>query len=123
MDIEQLQLAAGSFSTFIFISSNLPMLWKAFQSKSLSSYSLTHIGLSNAGNLLYWVYTLSLPVGPAWFLHGFNTVVTALMLVWYLRYEKGWRILPRPTPATAPLMPATLSVTMAERISIVRAQG
>jgi hypothetical protein len=103
MDIEQIQLAAGSFSTFIFVGSNLPMLWKAFRSKSLASYSLGHIGLSNVGNLLYWVYMVSLPFGPAWFLHGFNTIVTALMLSWYLHYEKGWRVLPF-RRAPAPLM-------------------
>ena len=34
-------------------------------------------------------HTFNLPPGPIWFLHGFYTVSTALMLIWYLRYE-GW---------------------------------
>lgn len=89
MALEDIQLVAGVISTFMFVGSNLPMLWKAFTSKDLSSYSLGHIGLSNAGNLIYWLYLFTLPVGPVWFLHGFNTLVAGLMLFGYLRYQ--WR--------------------------------
>ena len=49
------------------------MLLKAFTTHDLRSYSLTHIALSNVGNLIHWVYVASLPVGPIWFLHGFFT--------------------------------------------------
>jgi hypothetical protein len=74
----------------MFMSSNLPMLAKAYRTKNLKSYSLGHIALSNFGNLIYWLYIASLPFGPVWILQAFFTVSTALMLFWYLRYEKGW---------------------------------
>jgi uncharacterized protein with PQ loop repeat len=90
MEMQQIQVIAGFASTALFVSSNLPMLVKAFKTKDLSSYSFGHIALSNIGNLVYWLYVISLPVGPIWFLHGFFTIATALMLVGYLRYEKGW---------------------------------
>lgn len=87
MVLEDIQIVAGIVSTLMFVSSNLPMLWKAFTTKNFTSYSLGHISLSNAGNLIYWLYLFTLPVGPVWFLHGFNTLVTGLMLVGYLRYQ------------------------------------
>ncbi len=90
MDIQTLQVIAGFTSTAMFVSSNLPMLFKAFKTKDLKSYSFANILLSNLGNLVHWLYVSSLPVGPIWFLHGFFTLATALMLLWYLRYEKGW---------------------------------
>jgi len=81
MVLEDLQVVAGIISTLMFVSSNLPMLWKAFTTKDLTSYSLGHISLSNIGNLIYWLYLFTLPVGPVWFLHGINTVVAGLMVV------------------------------------------
>jgi uncharacterized protein with PQ loop repeat len=87
--MENLQMIAGFTSSMIFVTSNLPMLFKAFRTKNLKSYSPVHIALSNVGNLLYWLYVVSLPVGPIWFLHGFFTVSTLLMLAFYLRYETG----------------------------------
>jgi len=90
MDIQTLQIFAGFTSTAMFVTSNLPMLLKAFKTKNLKSYSLGHIALSNLGNLIYWLYISSLPFGPVWILQGFFTISTALMLFWYLRYEKGW---------------------------------
>lgn len=90
MDIQTLQVFAGFTSTAMFVTSNLPMLFKAFKTKNLKSYSLGHIALCNLGNLIYWLYITSLPFGPIWILQGFFTVSTALMLVWYLRYERGW---------------------------------
>lgn len=90
MRLEDMQIFAGVISTLMFVSSNLPMLWKAFTTKNLTSYSLGHISLSNAGNLIYWLYLFTLPMGPVWFLHGFNTLVAGLMLVGYLRYQ-GYR--------------------------------
>ena len=71
----------------MFASSNIPMLVKAFRTRNLQSYSLLNIALSNVGNAVHWVYVAGLPWGPIWFLHGFYTVTTALMLVWYLRHR------------------------------------
>ena len=87
METIQLQYIAGATSTAIFVSSNLPMLFKAIKTRDLKSYSLSHLVLSNLGNLIHWAYLSSLPFGPIWFLHGFYTLVTAVMLPWYFRYE------------------------------------
>ncbi len=84
------QMLAGFASSTIFISSNLPMLFKAFKTKDLSSYSLGHLALGNLGNAVYWLYVISLPLGPVWFLQAFFTMASALMLFCYLRYEKKW---------------------------------
>lgn len=78
---------AGFISTALFALGTLPMLTKAYSTKNLSSYSLGNILLSNIGNLIYSVYVFQLPPGPVWFLYFYNLVSTALMLVWYLRYE------------------------------------
>ena len=91
MDTQSLALLAGTLSTLMFVSSNFPMLLKAFRTQDLRSYSLTHIALSNIGNLIHWIYVASLPVGPIWFLHGFFTVTTALMLACYVRYQRRVR--------------------------------
>lgn len=88
MGMEQIQMLAGFASTALFVSNNFPMVVKAFKTKDLSSYSFGHIALSNVCNLLLALYIVSLPAGPVWFQHGFFTVATALMLVWYLRHEK-----------------------------------
>jgi hypothetical protein len=90
MDIKTLQIFAGFTSTIMFMTSNLPMLLKAFKTKDLKSYSLGHIALGTLGNLIYWLYITSLPFGPVWILQGFFTLSASLMLYWYLRYEKGW---------------------------------
>jgi uncharacterized protein with PQ loop repeat len=81
-----LPVVAGTISTAIFAVSTLPMLLKAAHTKDLSSYSLGNIVLSNLGNLIHSVYVFHLPAGPAWVLHSFYLVTTALMLFWYLRY-------------------------------------
>ena len=81
-----LPVVAGTISTAIFAVSTLPMLLKAAHTKDLSSYSLGNIVLSNLGNVIHSVYVFHLPVGPAWVLHSFYLVTTALMLFWYLRY-------------------------------------
>lgn len=86
MDLS-LPVVAGAISSFIFALSALPMLVKAFQTKDLSSYSLSNILLSNVGNVIYSVYVFHLPPGPIWALHSFYLVTTGLMLVWYLRYQ------------------------------------
>jgi uncharacterized protein with PQ loop repeat len=82
-----LPVIAGVISSTIFTVSTLPMLWKAFRTKDLKSYSLSNILLSNVGNIIHSIYIFHLPIGPIWLLHSFYLVTTGLMLVWYLRYE------------------------------------
>ena len=79
---------AGTISTIIFALSALPMLYKAGKSKELGSYSLGNILLSNLGNVIHSIYVFSLPIGPIWVLHSFYLVSTAVMLIWYIRYEQ-----------------------------------
>ena len=88
MDLN-LPVIAGVISTTLFALSTLPMLLKAFRTKDLKSYSLGNILLANVGNLIHSVYVFHLPSGPIWLLHTFYLITTALMLIWYLRYE--WR--------------------------------
>lgn len=85
-----LPILAGFASSAIFISSNLPMLFKAFKTKDLSSYSLGHLILGALGNMIYWLYVVSLPLGPVWYLQVFFTLASTSMLFCYLRYEKNW---------------------------------
>lgn len=87
MDIN-LPVIAGMISTVIFAFSTLPMLFKAFRTKNLQSYSLGNILLSNVGNVIHSIYVFNLPPGPIWLLHAFYLVTTGLMLVWYLRFEQ-----------------------------------
>jgi uncharacterized protein with PQ loop repeat len=82
-------ILAGSLSTAVFATSTLPMLLKAYRSKDLSSFSPAYMILTNIGNLIHSLYVFSLPPGPIWMLHLFYTLSSALMLLWYLRYE--WR--------------------------------
>ncbi len=98
MHVHSIQVLAGFTSSAIFVSSNLPMLIKAFRTRDLSSYSLGHLALGNLGNTVYWVYVASLPIGPVWFLQGFFSTASALMLFCYLRYEKKWFRLRVPFP-------------------------
>ena len=87
MEPEIIQAVAGFTSTVIFTTSKIPMLLKAFMTKDLKSYSLGHIALSNSGNAIYWLYVVSLPVGPIWYLQGFFTMADMLMLFCYIRYQ------------------------------------
>lgn len=87
MDNINLQIAAGIVSTTIFTISNIPMLAKAAKTHDLKSYSFSNIALGNIGNLLHWAYICYLPFGPIWFLHGFYTISSIVMLFWYLHYE------------------------------------
>lgn len=87
MDANNIQLLAGMISTTIFTLSNIPMLVKAAKTHDLKSYSDINIALGNIGNLFHWVYIFQLPFGPIWFLHGFYTISSALMCLWYYRYE------------------------------------
>ncbi len=82
-----LPLFAGAISSAMFVVGTLPMIYKAFATKSLQSYSLSSLLFNNLGNLLHALYVYSLPPGPLWLLHTFHLITTALMLFWYLRYE------------------------------------
>ena len=77
---------AGSFSTVLFVGSNLPMLLKAARTRDLDSYSRGQLALASVGNVVNSVYVFSLPLGPIWFLHAFNLICTFLMLAWHLQY-------------------------------------
>ena len=77
------------------MTSYLPLLMKAVQTKGLSSYSPTQLVLTNLGNVLFSAYVFNLPVGPIWAMHSFYVVTSALMLVWYFRYTRRAR---RPVP-------------------------
>jgi uncharacterized protein with PQ loop repeat len=88
VETQQLSLIAGMISTVMFASSNVPMLVKAFRTKDLRSYSPTYIVMCNIGNAFHWIYIVGLPFGPIWFLHGFYTIASVILLVWYLRYER-----------------------------------
>jgi uncharacterized protein with PQ loop repeat len=85
--MEQLQMLAGSLAGLIFAAASLNMVMKAWKTKDLQSYSLGQMILNNVGNLLHWLYVLSLPLGPVWFSHAFFTLVSLLMLIWYFAYR------------------------------------
>lgn len=87
MEHQIVEVIAGFGSSLIFILSNFPMVAKAVRTRNLKSYSFSQILMANGGNLLYWLYVSGLPVGPIWFLHGFNTAVAVLMLALYIRFE------------------------------------
>jgi uncharacterized protein with PQ loop repeat len=89
MDTQTIHNIAGSISSLLFIIANFPMLVKAYRTRDLRSYSLGNILLINVGNVLYWLYIINLPPGPILALHSFYTLASALMLVWYLRYERS----------------------------------
>ncbi|HSG43345.1 MAG TPA: hypothetical protein VLA72_09345 [Anaerolineales bacterium] len=84
MDI---QIIAGSVSTVVFVVSSFLMVYKAYATSDLDSYSLGNLIFSNLGNLIHWIYISSLPFGPIWFLHAYYTLITALMLFWYFRFR------------------------------------
>jgi hypothetical protein len=85
--MEQVQMIAGSIAGLIFAGASWNMLVKAWRTKDLRSYSLGQIVLNNIGNLFYWFYVSSLPLGPIWFMHAFFTFASLLMLIWYFVYR------------------------------------
>jgi hypothetical protein len=84
-----LPMLAGAISSAMFVGGTLPMVYKAFATKNLQSYSMTGLLFNNLGNVIHALYVYSLPPGPIWLLHTFYLISTALMLFWYIRYE-GW---------------------------------
>jgi uncharacterized protein with PQ loop repeat len=81
--MDTLSFVAGTISSLIFASSNIPMLLKAYHTKDLHSYSALNLFLVNVGNLLYWLYIVNLPPGPIWVLHIFYTISSGILLVMY----------------------------------------
>ena len=82
--MQNLQLLAGSISSIMFMLGTVNMLQKAWRTRDVRSYSLRQLTLNNIGNCIHWVYISGLPLGPIWFLHGFFTLATVVMLVWCL---------------------------------------
>jgi hypothetical protein len=83
------QLIAGTISSMIFIGATFPMLYKAWSTRDMGSYSLAQIVMNNVGNLVHWLYIVALPFGPVWLLHSFYTVTTVFMLIWWLLYHEA----------------------------------
>jgi len=81
----EIAMACGMLATFLYIVATLPMLHKAVRTHDLASYSGANLFIANAGNATQAIYVLTLPPGPMWILHGFNTTVSALMLAWWLQ--------------------------------------
>lgn len=113
MERQSVEMIAGFGSSLIFILSNFPMVAKAVRTRNLKSYSLGQILLANVGNLLYWLYVVGLPLGPIWFLHGFNTAVALLMLSLYLIFET------RSVTAVSQQMAAWRGVMHLPRLSVI----
>ncbi len=86
MNTELLPLIAGLTSSTMFASSHFPMLWKAYRTRNVSSYSGLNLVLVNTGNLIFWMYIVTLPMGPIWILHAFYTVASVLMLAMYVGF-------------------------------------
>ena len=104
---------AGATSTVLFVASYLPMLVRAYRTRDLHSYSLGNLVIANFGNAVYAVYVVSLPPGPIWFLHGFYSVSTALMLVWFFCY----RAVGAPSDGPVSRRVGPLSTTRQRRLS------
>jgi hypothetical protein len=68
------------------------MLVKVCKTRDMHSYSYLNILLINVGNLIYWLYIISLPPGPIWMLHLFYTLSSALLLVMYWRLKSGKKV-------------------------------
>ena len=90
---------AGAASTLLFASSTLPMVVRAARTRDLSSYSRSHLYMTNAGNAIHTVYIASLPPGPVWVLHCMYSGVAVFMLAAHRRWA------PRPTAGFASRVP------------------
>jgi hypothetical protein len=90
VNVQHASLIAGMVSTAIFAASHVPMLARAFRTRDLRSYSAANLALVNLGNAFHWLYVQSLPLGPIWFLHGFYTIVSIVMLGLYVRNRNRW---------------------------------
>ena len=78
---------AGIASTLIFAGSTLPMVARAVRTRDVSSYSRSHLFMTNAGNAVHSMYIASLPPGPVWLLHGMYSGVSAFMFAAHVRWS------------------------------------
>ena len=79
---------AGAASTLMFAGSTLPMVVRAARTRDLSSYSQSHLFMTNAGNAVHTLYIASLPPGPVWLLHGMYSAVAVFMLAAHRRWAR-----------------------------------
>ena len=77
---------AGVASTLMFAGSTLPMVVRAARTRDVSSYSRSHLFMTNAGNAVHTVYIASLPPGPVWLLHCMYSGVAAFMFAAHVRW-------------------------------------
>ena len=77
---------AGVASTMMFAGSTLPMVVRAARTRDVSSYSRSHLVMTNAGNAVHTVYIASLPPGPVWLLHCMYVLVAAFMFAAHRRW-------------------------------------
>ena len=77
---------AGVASTLMFAGSTLPMVVRAARTRDVSSYSRSHLLMTNGGNAVHTVYIASLPPGPVWLLHGMYSCVAAFMFAAHVRW-------------------------------------
>lgn len=108
-------IIAGSISSLIFATGTLNMLIKAWRTKDVHSYSVVQLILNNVGNVVHWLYISSLPFGPIWFLHGFFTLSTAMMLLWYWMYHYRPKTAKRITQAVKRITQTMEMPTIASR--------
>jgi uncharacterized protein with PQ loop repeat len=87
----------GGIATVLFVISQAPMLIKAARTKDLASYSGTNLIIANIGNVAQAGYVVTLPAGPVWALHAFNTFSSACMLFWWLRHRRDGAQSPVPS--------------------------
>ena len=90
---------AGVASTLMFAVSTLPMVVRAARTRDVSSYSRSHLVMTNAGNAVHTVYVASLPPGPVWLLHCMYSCVSAFMFAAHVRWA------PHPTAGLGPGSP------------------
>ena len=90
---------AGAASTLMFAGSTLPMVVRAARTRDLSSYSRSHLFMTNAGNAVHTVYIASLPPGPVWLLHCMYSGVAVFMLAAHVRWARPSTVLEDRVPA------------------------
>ena len=83
---------AGAASTLMFAGSTLPMVVRAARTRDLSSYSRSHLFMTNAGNAVHTLYIASLPPGPVWLLHCMYSGVAVFMLAAHRRWARPARL-------------------------------
>jgi len=86
--MDDLSAAFGTIASVMFAVSHVPMVVKAVRTRDVRSYSIPNLVLVNAGNALWTVYVLSLPIGPIWALHSLYVIAGATMLGLVIRERR-----------------------------------